>query len=43
MFSNDDALISAMKSGEIDAIESVPPTGIETLKKAGVIVTQVRA
>ena len=41
MFSNDDALISAMKSGEIDAIESVPPTGIETLKKAGVIVTQV--
>lgn len=41
MFSNDDALISAMKSGEIDAIESVPPTGIATLKKAGVIVTQV--
>ena len=41
MFSNDDALISAMKSGEIDAIESVPPTAIETLKKAGVIVTQV--
>ena len=27
MFSNDDALVSAMKSGEIDAIESVPPTG----------------
>jgi peptide/nickel transport system substrate-binding protein len=41
MFSNDDALISAMKSGEIDAIESVPPTGIKTLKKAGVVVTQV--
>jgi peptide/nickel transport system substrate-binding protein len=41
MFSNDDALLSAMKSGEIDAIESVPPTGIATLKKAGVIVTQV--
>jgi peptide/nickel transport system substrate-binding protein len=41
MFSNDDALISAMKSGEIDAIESVPPTGIQTLKKAGVVVSQV--
>ncbi|MDQ2911273.1 MAG: ABC transporter substrate-binding protein [Actinomycetota bacterium] len=41
MFSNDDALVSAMKSGEIDAIESVPPTAIATLKKAGVVVTQV--
>jgi peptide/nickel transport system substrate-binding protein len=41
MFSNDDALVSAMKSGEIDAIESVPPTAIETLKKAGVVVNQV--
>jgi peptide/nickel transport system substrate-binding protein len=30
-----------MKSGEIDAIESVPPTGIQTLKKAGVVVSQV--
>ena len=41
MFSNDDALVSAMKSGEIDAIESVPPTAIATLKKAGVIVSIV--
>jgi peptide/nickel transport system substrate-binding protein len=41
MFSNDDALVSAMKSGEIDAIESVPPTAIDTLKKAGVIVSIV--
>jgi peptide/nickel transport system substrate-binding protein len=41
MFSNDDALVSAMKSGEIDAIESVPPTAIDTLKKAGVVVNQV--
>ena len=30
-----------MKSGEIDAIESVPPTAIDTLKKAGVIVVHV--
>ena len=41
MFSNDDALVSAMKTGEIDAIESVPPTAIATLEKAGVVVTQV--
>jgi peptide/nickel transport system substrate-binding protein len=41
MFSNDDALVSATKSGEIDAIESVPPTAIDTLKKAGVVVNQV--
>lgn len=41
MFSNDDALISAMKAHEIDAIESVPPTAIKTLKSAGVVVTQV--
>jgi peptide/nickel transport system substrate-binding protein len=41
MFSNDDALISAMKSHEIDAIESVPPTAIATLKKAGIVVSQV--
>jgi peptide/nickel transport system substrate-binding protein len=41
MFSNDDALISAMKAHEIDAIESVPPTAIATLKKAGIVVTKV--
>jgi len=41
MFSNDDAMISAMKSHELDAIESVPPTAIATLKKAGIVVTQV--
>ena len=41
MFANDDALVSAMKSGELDALETVPPTAIETLKKDGVIVTKV--
>jgi peptide/nickel transport system substrate-binding protein len=30
-----------MKSHEIDAIESVPPTAIATLKKAGIVVAQV--
>ena len=41
MFANDDALVSAMKSGELDALETVPPTAIDTLKKDGVIVTKV--
>src|SRR5205085_83966 len=31
MFSNDDALVSALKAGEIDAIEDVPATAIKTL------------
>ena len=35
MFSNDDALVTALKADEIDAIEEVPPTAIDTLKKAG--------
>jgi peptide/nickel transport system substrate-binding protein len=32
MFSNEDALVSALKAHEIDAIESVPGTAIKTLK-----------
>jgi peptide/nickel transport system substrate-binding protein len=35
MFSNVDALVSALKAHEIDAIEDVPPTAVKTLKKAG--------
>ena len=41
MFSNDDALVAALKAHEIDAIEEVPPTAIDTLKKAGFDVTDV--
>ena len=41
MFSNDDALVAALKSHEIDAIEEVPPTAIDTLKKAGFNVSDV--
>jgi len=41
MFANDDALVSAMKSGELDAIESVPPTAIKTLKSANIEVDEV--
>jgi peptide/nickel transport system substrate-binding protein len=39
MFSNDDAMIQAAKSGEIDAIEggggTIPSTSVQTLKNAG--------
>ena len=41
MFSNDDALVAALKAHEIDAIEEVPPTAIDTLKKAGFDVNDV--
>jgi peptide/nickel transport system substrate-binding protein len=34
MFSNEDALVSALKAHEIDAIEDVPGTAIKTLKGA---------
>jgi peptide/nickel transport system substrate-binding protein len=43
MFSNDDAMISALKAHELDAIENVPPTAIATVKKAGFVVNQVPA
>jgi len=41
MFSNDDAMISALKAHEIDAVEAVPATGIKTLKGAGFAVSDV--
>jgi len=41
MFSNDDALVAALKSHEIDSIEEVPPTAINTLKKAGFVISDV--
>jgi peptide/nickel transport system substrate-binding protein len=43
MFSNDDAMISALKAHELDALENVPPTAIATVKKAGFVVNQVPA
>ncbi len=39
MFSNDDAMISALKAHELDAIEAVPATAIKTLKSAGFTVS----
>jgi peptide/nickel transport system substrate-binding protein len=42
MFSNDDALVSALKAHEIDAIEDVPATAIKTLRNAGMKINTVR-
>src|SRR5438132_1465172 len=41
MFSNDDAMISALKAHELDAINVVPATGIKALKNAGFEVSDV--
>src|SRR4051812_6761331 len=41
MFSNDDALVAALKAHDIDAIESAPATAIKTLKSAGLVVNHV--
>src|SRR6185312_686477 len=41
MFSNDDALVAALKANEIDSIEDVPATAIKTLKNAGMNITNV--
>jgi peptide/nickel transport system substrate-binding protein len=41
MFSNDDAMISALKAHELDSINVVPATGIKTLKSAGFTVSNV--
>jgi len=41
MFSNDDALVTALKSHEIDSIEEVPPTSVKTLSSAGFAVNKI--
>jgi peptide/nickel transport system substrate-binding protein len=41
-FSNDDAMIAALKSHSIDALNVVPATAINSLKKAGFTVSDVR-
>lgn len=38
-FSNNDAIVSALKNGDIDAIQDVPTTAVESLKSAGLVVT----
>ena len=34
-FSNEDAMVTALKTGQVDAIESVPATSVKTLEDAG--------
>jgi peptide/nickel transport system substrate-binding protein len=41
MFSDDDALVAALKAHNIDAIEDVPATAIATLRKAGFAIQDV--
>jgi peptide/nickel transport system substrate-binding protein len=41
MFSDDDALVAALKAHNIDAIEDVPATAIATLKKSGFVIQDV--
>lgn len=41
MFSNNDALVAALKAHSIDAIEDVPPTAMKALTSAGFAVTRV--
>jgi peptide/nickel transport system substrate-binding protein len=41
IFGNDDAMVSALKAHEIDAIEAVPATAIKTLKNSGFTITAV--
>ena len=41
MFSNDDALVSALKNHEIDAIEDVPATAVKTLRSSGFTIKDV--
>jgi peptide/nickel transport system substrate-binding protein len=42
MFANDDAMISALKAHEIDAVEALPATAEQTVKKAGFTISDVR-
>ncbi|MHB1533079.1 MAG: ABC transporter substrate-binding protein [Acidimicrobiales bacterium] len=38
-YSSSDAMITALKSGQIDAVAGVPPTGAQTLNSAGIHVS----
>jgi peptide/nickel transport system substrate-binding protein len=35
VFSNDDAMVSALKTGQVDAVEGVPVTAVRAVKSAG--------
>ena len=40
-FANDDAMVTALKNGEIDAVEGLPNTSMNTVKQAGLTVADV--
>jgi peptide/nickel transport system substrate-binding protein len=40
-YSNDDAMVSALKAHDLDALETIPATAIKTLKNAGFTVSDV--
>ncbi len=40
-YSNDDAMVEALKTGGLDAIEAVPATAIKTLRSSGFVVSKV--
>jgi len=39
-FGTDDAMITALKSGQLDGVETVPPTSVATLKAGGFVVRE---
>jgi peptide/nickel transport system substrate-binding protein len=41
MFANDDAMVTALKSHEIDSVEAAPATAIKRLKSAGFVINRV--
>ena len=42
-YNNEDAMITALKTGQLDAINEIPPTSVETLKAAGMVVYEGQA
>src|SRR5205823_3974957 len=41
-YSNDDAMVTALKAHDLDAVESVPATTMKTLRNAGFVVEDVK-
>jgi peptide/nickel transport system substrate-binding protein len=40
IYSNDDAMVTALKSGELDALETIPTTDVKTVKDSGFTLNQ---
>ncbi|HEX6674307.1 MAG TPA: ABC transporter substrate-binding protein [Actinomycetes bacterium] len=39
-YANDDAMVTALKAGEIDGVETLPPTSVQVAKQAGLTVLE---